>query len=123
MVLSCRNDPFYNKLFRLSDDDYLLFKNFINLFYLQYDNIEKAQSRALEVLNNLIYDERTKNLAQQLINSEEIKKRNKSFGAIKKTGRIVTHLYKKYIKNTKLDLPIESTISLREIIELDWWQK
>jgi hypothetical protein len=122
MVISCKNDTYYNELYAISDEDFFLFSSFINLFYLQFTNIENAQIKAKEVINNSIFDERTKNLAQQLLKTKKFKEKKAIFESYRKFERILSHLFKKYILMNRYHSVKNQDISFRDIINADWWQ-
>jgi glycosyltransferase involved in cell wall biosynthesis len=122
MVLNCREDPFYSKHYAVSDEDYSLFNSFVNLFYLQYENLQLAKIKASEAVSDVKLDNRTKALAQQLLDSPEIKRNEPSVSHIKKFARIMTRLYKKYILNDITTLNIEDNVTISDVIEPDWWQ-
>jgi glycosyltransferase involved in cell wall biosynthesis len=122
MVISCKNDNAYNGVYAISDEDFFLFSSFINLFYLQFSNIERAQFKAKEVVENSIFDERTKNLALQILQTNKVKEEKAIIESYRKFGRIVSHLFKKYILKNKYHSVESSNIPFRDIINADWWQ-
>jgi glycosyltransferase involved in cell wall biosynthesis len=122
MVTSCRNDKYYNEQYSMSDKDYFLFSSFINLFYLQFTDAEKAQITAKEIVNNLINDERTKNLAEHIIKSKRNKEQIATFAFNKKYIRILNRLFKRYVFKSKYSLTKTEDIPFRIIINADWWE-
>jgi len=118
LPINCRNDPFYNNLYPLTDKEYNLFSTFITLFYLQFTNFDMAVAKATEVINNPENDERSKKLANQLITSRKLIPEFKD-NLLKKTFRIPKNIINKYIlrrKNRIHQIPFS--------IEADsnWWK-
>jgi glycosyltransferase involved in cell wall biosynthesis len=122
MVLNCKNDSSYNKLYNISNEDYFWFNGFIHLFFLQYTNLEEAQNKAKEAIDSLSVDDRTRKLAQRINDSVEINKGIPIPGVVKNIGGKMKNLFKKYITNDNSHLPVEDKISFRELINPDWWQ-
>lgn len=122
MVLNCRNDSEYNRFYSVSEEDFFQFKAFVNLFYLQYADPEKAIWQAAEVVKDSEMDARTKNLAKQILDRMVIEKGKPLPEAVAKTGRIITHLYRKYIFGKKIGSPSSNSVSFQEEIKQDWWK-
>jgi hypothetical protein len=122
MVLDCKNDPGYNMVYTPTEKDYFLYSTFINLFYLQYVNKEMARLKASELVNNSNIDDRIKNLAHQLLDSAETIRRKPLLETKAKVGRIISHLYKKYIAHSKAKTTAAPDVAFKEIIKNDWWQ-
>lgn len=122
MVLECKNNPAYRKLFDISEKDFTRFKTFVTLFYLQYENKEEAYFKAQGLINNPEIDERTRALARQILNSD-ISEREKTFSFNSyKVFRILVHLYRKYLFNG-IRLPEKGIlVSIRDEVNGDWWK-
>jgi glycosyltransferase involved in cell wall biosynthesis len=119
MVLSCKNDNFYNKKFNPTKDEFDRFQTFLRLFYLQYTNQENAQKFAEEISKNTIIDKRIKKLTNEILYKGKTDAKFKDV-IVKKYIHILKQIVSKYLLGTRyVNVPKKS---FSENIKADWWR-
>jgi hypothetical protein len=120
MVLSCKNDEFYNKQYNPSESEIDRLKTFIRLFYLQYENREDARIYAEEISKKANADNRIQNLSNQILCDAKSDPEFKD-NMIKNSIRILKRIISKYIFNNKAQT--DQLIKFSDKINSDWWNE
>jgi glycosyltransferase involved in cell wall biosynthesis len=118
MVKACLNDPKYSKHFVLSKKQLDQYQKFITLFYLQYENPEKAKVMAEGYINNKDIDQRTLELAGAILKPKHIGKTSPDNWYTKQKRRVKRIISKYLYKQTE---PQRPALNYAQQINANWW--